>query len=98
MATNDWQLAVPASAVQLVRPVGPLLRYRKDLLRTEVLGGKPICSWGEARHGRPGDSPNLVGAPMEREVVYLRESLTISEELNSRTRIGAQFHQPWGQV
>ena len=29
--------------------------------------------------------PNLVGAPMRREVVYLRESLTISEVLDSKT-------------
>ena len=62
----------------------PQGRELKDLASTEVLPGKPARGQGPGMVGRV-TLPNLVGAPMRCEVVYLRESLTVSEVLNSKT-------------
>ena len=67
----------------------------KDLLSTEVLGGKPIRRRGLAMVG-PVTPPNLVGVPARRGVVYLRESHSISKALYSRTCIGTTTDLPAG--
>ena len=91
-------LASSASAHSTVTlPAGYIVRGRelKDLLSTEVLGGKP------ARGQRPGmvglvTLPPLIGAPARRDVVYLRESHSCSKGLNFRSCIGYTTDLPAG--
>ena len=95
MATNNFWLPAQAGTVQSCRLVATFTEVVKDLLRTDVLGGRADAWVGLAMVG-PVTPPNLVGASARRGVVYLRESPSISKTLYSRTCIGHTTDLPAG--
>ena len=68
---------------------------RKDLLSTDVLGGRATRGQGLGMVGLV-TLPPLIGAPARRDVVYLRESHPCSKGLNFRSCIGYTADLPAG--
>ena len=77
-----------AGTVQSCRLVATNFDVVKDLLRTEVLGGRAEA-WAGAGHGRAGDPAEPDWGALGQLPVCLRESELDLGALNFRTCIGA---------
>ena len=86
---NLW-LPVPAGTVQSCRLVATFIEVEEDLLRTEVLGGKP-ATWAGARHGRTGDPATPPWGADRQLLVCLRESELILTALDWGERSAPLF-------